>query len=137
MMSSPNPLTDFLVLLQTTVAACYSLGEGKLLITCRKSARDGQVQEYRLSAYGLLQAPHRVAQQHVDQYVEQYLSQNSPRLHLEIGNLPFGYLETGLLKILQASGHGEVAVEFEPDRKGKIVMIGRMTMSDRFVLGQG
>jgi hypothetical protein len=131
-MSSPNPLTDFLALLQTAVYAYYGLGEGKLLITCSKSANDGRAQEYRLSSCGSLQTPFRIGPEHV----QRYLSQKPSLKHLNTESLPFGYLETGLLEILQRSGHGEIALEFEPGRQGNVVMIGRTTMSDRFLLRQ-
>jgi hypothetical protein len=47
---------------------------------------------------------------------------------------PFFYIERCLLKILKGSGWGEISIEFEKGKRGKLVVMGRMTISDRFII---
>jgi hypothetical protein len=128
--SYPNSLDGFFTFAQAAIRQYKAVGAGKLVVDCEKRLHDGGEPRFKLIAYGALQSPFCLTPAHLDNYRLRRQLQLAPH---EL-NKPFYHLEESLLEILGKTGHGKVALEFEKDRRGNIVVLCFATFSYRCVV---
>lgn len=124
-----NSLKNVLLILQETVAAYTECGEGKLLIACTKYPNSGENNEFQISLCGLPLKAFILTEIELDKYL---VKRQAQRLESQMTIL--SYIERCLIKILKSSGWGELSVKFKRGRKEKVVVVGEMTISDRFII---
>ncbi len=125
-----NPLDNLFVVVKTVVRKYHHAREGKLLVDCKKRANDGGEQEFRIVLPGSLQNPFCLTPAHLDSYLTQPRSLHS----LDGIDEACRVLEKGVIEILQDTGHGGVLLEFEKDKRNRIVVTCSVTISYRHVI---
>ncbi|NJK41710.1 MAG: hypothetical protein HC934_10825 [Acaryochloridaceae cyanobacterium SU_2_1] len=120
---------DVLIMLQETIEIYLEHREGKLLLFCAKQSTSDNKKEFKIGICGSLVKAFKITEDSLDQYLLQRKSIDN-----ETKTAPYVYVERCLLKILRGSGWGEISIDFHQGRQGKVVAVGRMTLSDRILI---
>lgn len=128
--SYANSLDGFFTFAQAAIRQYEAVGAGKLVVDCEKRFHDGDEPRFKLVAYGALQSPFCLTPAHLDNY----RLRRQLRVVSHERDKPFYHLEESVLDILGKTGHGKVALEFEKDRRGRIIALCCTTISYRCVI---
>ncbi|NMF83955.1 hypothetical protein [Nodosilinea sp. P-1105] len=124
-----QPLSNFFATAELVLSSYQQACEGKLMVECKRVSVQ-PVPSYKVSLCGAPQPPSQVSRQQLDAYRHQ---QDLALGQAEV-DTPFSFLERSLFQVLTTTGHGTVCLEFEPRRRGKAFVVGRVTFSYRWPL---
>lgn len=106
-------------------------GEGKVMVDCKRlNAPETKSSTCKVLFYGSPVSPYYISWLQL----EEYLAQTD--LNQRLGDLtnPIDFFKGGVMQVMTTTGHGNISLEFERQRRGKAFVVGRVTRSYRWTL---